>query len=311
MESIKPKIKKEILNNTYGKFIVEPLERGYGITLGNSLRRVLLSSISGDSITWVRIDGVLHEFSTISGVLEDVTQIILNLKGMPFRLKTTEPQTLYLNVKGIKEVKAGDFKENPQVEILDKEWYIATITEKNAELSMEVGVAKGKGYVPVEKQQLSHEIGIIPVDHIFSPVKKVNFKVENARVGQVTDYDKLILEVWTDGSVLPDEAVSEAANILTEYLTIFREIVLPVQSEISITSKGMIEPHKKILETPIEELELSTRTYNCLKKTKIFTVGDIIEKSAEELLEIRNFGETSLEEIRQKLKERNLKLKGD
>jgi DNA-directed RNA polymerase subunit alpha len=308
VETIKPKIKKEILNNTYGKFVVEPLERGYGVTLGNSLRRVLLSSIPGDSITWVKIDGVLHEFSTISGVMEDVTQIILNLKGMTFRLKTPEPQTLYLNVKGKREVKAGDFQHSSEVEILDKDWHIATLTEKNAELSMEVGVAKGKGYIPIEKQPPQEEIGIIPVDYVFSPVKKVNFRVENSRVGQVTDYDRLILEVWTDGSVSPDEAVSESARILNEYLTLFRAIISPEQPEISISTPGMLQSQKRLLDKPIEEMNFSTRTLNCLKKTKINTLGELLQRSAEELKE---FGETSLSEVRQKLSELGLKLKGD
>lgn len=309
MITIKSKIKKEILNDTYGKFVVEPLERGYGITLGNSLRRILLSSIPGDSVIWVKTDGVLHEFSTIPGVVEDVSQIMLNLKGMRFKLSTTEPQTLYLNVKGIREVKSKDFQVNSEVEILDKEWHIATITEKNAELSMEIGVAKGKGYVPVERQKIENNIGVIPVDHLFSPVTRVNFKVENARVGQITDYDRLILEVWTDGSILPDEAVSEAAKILTDYLSLFREIVLPAPSEISISGKGIIEPQAKLLNTPVEEMNFSARTYRCFKKTKIDTLGDILQKSEDELLKIRNFGKTSLDEVKQKLAELEFRLR--
>ncbi len=309
MVTIQPKIEKVVLDDSYGKFIVEPLERGYGVTVGNSLRRVLLSSLTGAAVTYIKIGGILHEFSTIPGVLEDVTDIVLNLKGLRLKLATSSSQILYLEAKGKGDVTAGNIKPNSEVEILDPSWHIATITDKNAKLSMEIGVGKGKGYVPAEKHKLEEDIGIIPIDSIFSPVKKVNFTVEDTRVGQFTDYNRLILEVWVDGSITPDEAVSQAAKILLDYLSIFRDITLPSPPEVVIPTEGVMEPAKRILSTPLEEMDFSVRTSRCFKKAKIITLEDLVRRRESELMSVRNFGKTSLDEVKEKLVKINLSLK--
>lgn len=299
--TIQPKIEKVVLDDSYGKFVVEPLERGYGVTVGNSLRRVLLSSLTGAAVTYVKIEGILHEFSTIPGILEDVTDIVLNLKGLGLELATSSSQILYLEAKGKGEVTAANIKPNSEVKILDPSWHIATITDKNAKLSMEIGVGKGKGYVPAEKHKLEEDIGIIPIDSIFSPVKKVNFTVEDARVGQFTDYNRLILEVWVDGSITPDEAVSQAAKILLDYLGVFRDITLPSPPKVVIPTEGVMEPAKKVLSTLLEEMDFSVRTSRCFKKAKIITLEDLVRKRESDLMSVRNFGKTSLDEVKEKL----------
>lgn len=299
--TIQPKIEKVVLDDSYGKFVVEPLERGYGVTVGNSLRRVLLSSLTGAAVTYVKIEGILHEFSTIPGILEDVTDIVLNLKGLGLELATSSSQILYLEAKGKGEVTAANIRPNSEVKILDPSWHIATITDKNAKLSMEIGVGKGKGYVPAEKHKLEEDIGIIPIDSIFSPVKKVNFTVEDARVGQFTDYNRLILEVWVDGSITPDEAVSQAAKILLDYLGVFRDITLPSPPKVVIPTEGVMEPAKKVLSTLLEEMDFSVRTSRCFKKAKIITLEDLVRKRESDLMSVRNFGKTSLDEVKEKL----------
>lgn len=309
MMTIQPKIEKVALDDSYGKFVVEPLERGYGMTVGNSLRRVLLSSLTGAAVTYVKIEGILHEFSTIPGILEDVTDIVLNLKGLGLKLATSSSQILCLEAKGKGEVTAANIKPNSEVEILDPNWHIATITDKNAKLSMEIGVGKGKGYVPAEKHKLEEDIGIIPIDSIFSPVKRVNFAVEDTRVGQFTDYNRLILEVWVDGSITPDEAVSQAAKILLDYLGVFRDIILPSPPKVVIPAEGVMEPAKKVLSTLLEEMDFSVRTSRCFKKAKIITLEDLVRKRENELMSVRNFGKTSLEEVKEKLAKINLFLR--
>jgi DNA-directed RNA polymerase subunit alpha len=284
----------------YGKFVAEPLERGYGTTLGNSLRRILLSSLQGAAITSVRIEGVQHEFSTTVGVVEDTTDIVLNLKEIRLRMHSPEPRTITLEAKGPKRVKASDIKADPMVEILNKDRHIAELSE-NAMLRMEMTVRMGKGYVPAERNlEENSPIGTIPIDAIFSPIKKVNFTVTNARVGQQTDYDRLLLEVWTDGSVLPADAVAYAAKILKDQSTVFinfdEEAEMP--DEPAHLEAGAVNEN---LYKPVEELELSVRAYNCLKNADIKYIGELVQRSEQEMLKTKNFGKKSLNEIKEVL----------
>ncbi len=295
-------------DNTYGKFVVEPLERGYGITLGNSLRRILLSSLPGAAVTSVKIDGVLHEFSTIPGVVEDVTDIILNLKSLCLKLHSDEEKTLRVEAVSEGVVRAGDIIHDADVEIMNPDLVIATLAD-NARLFMEIVVSKGRGYVSAERNKKGdHIIGVIPVDSVFTPVEKVNYTVENTRVGQITDYDKLTLEVWTDGSIQPDEATSLSAKVLNEHLLLFIGLTETV-SDVEIMVEKEEEQKDKILEMTIEELDLSVRSYNCLKRAGINTVEELIQRNEEDMMKVRNLGKKSLEEVVNKLSELGLALK--
>ncbi|NLX76944.1 MAG: DNA-directed RNA polymerase subunit alpha [Clostridiaceae bacterium] len=292
---------------TYGKFVIEPLERGYGITLGNSLRRVLLSSLPGAAVTSIKIDGVLHEFSTIPGVVEDVTEIILNIKELSLKVHSEGQKVVYIDYEGDGEIKAGDIKTDADVEILNPDLHIATISG-NHRLYMELMVDTGRGYVPAEKNKKPNQpIGIIPIDSIYTPVKKVNYTVEDTRVGQVTDYDKLTIEVWTNGSIQPDEAISLGAKILSEHLNLFINL-----TEHAKDAEIMVEKEEtkkeKVLEMTIEELDLSVRSYNCLKRAGINTVEELISKTAEDMMKVRNLGRKSLEEVVSKLEALGLSL---
>lgn len=300
----KPEIETAELksNGTYGKFIVSPLERGYGTTLGNSLRRVLLSSLPGVAVTSVKIDGVHHELSTIPGVKEDVTEIILNIKGLTAKLYGEGPKTIYIEAEGECEVTAGDIKTDSEVDILDPGMHIATLG-KDAKLYMKIMLDKGRGYVSSEKNKQLLDLGIdvIAVDSIYTPVLKVNYKVEDTRIGQVTDFDKLTLEVWTDGTISAKEAISLAAKFLNDHLNLFIDL-----SEEAQTAEIMIDKDdkgkEKILEMTIEELDLSVRSFNCLKRAGINTVDDLINKSEEEMMKVRNLGKKSFDEVKEKLK---------
>jgi len=295
-------------DGTYGKFVVEPLERGYGITLGNSLRRILLSSLVGTAVTSVRIDGVLHEFSTIPGVYEDVTDITLNLKQLVMKLHNGDQKTIYVEAEGEGEVLARDIITDADLEILNPDLHIATL-DKDARLRMEINVAKGRRYVPADRNKTADQpIGLIPIDSIFSPIRKVNYTVEDTRVGQDSDYDKLTLEVWTNGSVAPGEAISLAAKILTEHLMLFVNYTESVSDmEIMVGKEG--EQEDKKLEMTIEELDLSVRSYNCLKRAGINTVEELIQKTEQDMMKVRNLGKKSLEEVINKLNELGLSLK--
>jgi DNA-directed RNA polymerase subunit alpha len=285
----------------YGKFVLSPLERGYGITLGNSLRRVLLSSLPGVAVTSVKIEGVLHELSTVPGVKEDVTEIILNIKGLTAKLHGEGPKTVYIEAEGECEVTAGDIKTDSEVDILDPGMHIATLG-KDAKLYMEITIDRGRGYVSAErnKQLINLPIDVMAVDSIYTPVLKVNYHVENTRLGQVTDYDKLTMEVWTDGTISAKEALSQAANLLNEHLKLFIDL-----SDESSIAEIMVEKDdkgkEKLLEMTIEELDLSVRSFNCLKRAGINTVEDLISKSEEEMMKVRNLGKKSFEEVKEKL----------
>jgi DNA-directed RNA polymerase subunit alpha len=312
MEIIKldSKITQVEITPTYGKFIAEPLPRGYGVTIGNALRRVLLSSIEGYSITSAKIDGVLHEFATIPGVLEDVSEIILNLKGIRFKLVGSGKETVVLDRQGIGEVCARDIKESSNVKIMNPEHYIASLTEKKAKLFIEMVVEKGKGYIPAERMGREYEIGVIPIDAIFSPVQKVNYIVENTRVGQITDFNKLTIEIWTDGSVTPDKAVEDAAKDLIKHFDFFATFSNKEGEEKEITLQGLkAKSTEKILSTPVNILGLTNRTQKCLSKGDINTIGDLVEMTKEDILNIKNFGKACLTEVEEKLKELNLSLK--
>jgi DNA-directed RNA polymerase subunit alpha len=293
---------------TYGKFIAEPFERGYGMTVGNSLRRVLISSIEGAAVTSVKIQGVHHEFSSIKGVTEDVPQIIMNIKKLILRshFKTPKPMTIDVEKKGA--ITAGDIKTDETVEILNPDLHIATLT-KEAKLHLEMEVARGRGYVPAERNKKEGQpIGVIPIDSIFTPVKKVNFYVENTRVGQMTDYDKLILEVWTNGSIEPKEALLYASNILQRHLDIFVGFgKLPEEEEVPEETEEQKLIREK-LKVPISELELSVRSSNCLREARIKTIGDLVRKTELEMLKYRNFGKKSLAEINKVLADMGLSL---
>jgi DNA-directed RNA polymerase subunit alpha len=306
----KPKIEIATISEdgTYGKFVVEPLERGYGTTLGNSLRRVLLSSLPGAAVTSVQIDGVLHEFSTIPGVLEDVTEIILNLKGLSLKIHSDEEKMLEIDAEGEGVVTAGDIRADSDVEILNPDLHIATLAS-DGRLHMRIYANRGRGYVPAERNKKEDKIiGVIPVDSIYTPITRVNYSVENTRVGQVTNYDKLTLEVWTDGSVRPDEAVSLGAKILTEHLNQFVSLTEEAKdAEIMVEKEE--DKKEKVLEMTIEELDLSVRSYNCLKRAGINTVQELINKTEEDMMKVRNLGRKSLEEVQEKLEELNLSLR--
>ena len=285
----------------YAKFVLSPLERGYGITLGNALRRVLLSSLPGVAVNSVKIDGVHHELSTIPGVKEDVTEIILAIKGLTAKLHGESPKTVYIEAEGEGEVTAGDIKADSEVDILDPGMHIATLG-KDAKLYMEITIDKGRGYVSAErnKQLIQLPIDVIAVDSIYTPVLKVNFNVEDTRLGQITDYDKLTLEVWTDGTISAKEAVSQAANLLNEHLKLFVDLSEDTYDDTQF-SVNDDKDKGKILEMTIEELDLSVRSFNCLKRAGINTVDDLINKSEEEMMKVRNLGRKSFEEVRDKL----------
>ena len=304
MESERPKIDTASLSadGRYGKFVVEPLERGFGTTLGNSLRRVLLSSLPGVAVTSIKIDGVVHEFSTIEGVKEDVTEIVLNVKGITAKLYSDTPKTVRIEASGEGEVTAGSIQQDAEIEVLNPDWHIATLAD-GAKLIMELVFDKGRGYVPAERNKQAAEqasLNALPVDSIYTPVLKVNYTVENTRVGQITDYDKLTLEVWTDGTISAKEAVSLAARIMTEHLNLFVTL-----SQEAMDAEIMVEKDdkgkEKALEMTIEELDLSVRSFNCLKRAGINTVEDLINKSEDEMMKVRNLGRKSLEEVMAKL----------
>ena len=314
MEIERPKIDTANLSadGRYGKFVVEPLERGFGTTLGNSLRRVLLSSLPGVAVTSIKIDGVVHEFSTIEGVKEDVTEIVLNVKGITAKPYSDTPKTVRIEASGEGEVTAGSIQQDAELEVLNPDWHIATLAD-GAKLVMELTFDKGRGYVPAERNKLNAEqapLGSLPVDSIYTPVLKVNYTVENTRVGQITDYDKLTLEVWTDGTISAQEAVSLAARIMTEHLNLFVTL-----SQEAMDAEIMVEKDdkgkEKALEMTIEELDLSVRSFNCLKRAGINTVEDLISKSEDEMMKVRNLGRKSLEEVVAKLDSLGFKLSKD
>ncbi len=310
IEIEKPKIQTVDINEEegYGKFVVEPLERGYGTTLGNSLRRILLSSLPGAAVTTVQIDQVLHEFSTIKGVVEDVTQIILNLKKLALKIYSDEVKTMEIDAQGEGIVTAADILHDSDVEILNPDLPIATLAEDGV-LRMRMTAKRGRGYVPAEANKSEElAIGVIPVDSIYTPVERVNYHVENTRVGQVTNYDKLTLEVWTNGSLRPEEAVSLGAKILTEHLNIFVSLTDQAQqAEIMVEKEE--DQKEKVLEMTIEELDLSVRSYNCLKRAGINTVHELTQKTEEDMMKVRNLGRKSLQEVQEKLAELNLSLR--
>ncbi|MCI6037938.1 MAG: DNA-directed RNA polymerase subunit alpha [Candidatus Limiplasma sp.] len=294
-------------DGTYGKFIIEPLERGFGNTLGNALRRVLLSSLPGVAVTTIKIEGIQHEFSTIPGVTEDVSEIILNLKALSAKLYSDQMKTVTIDVKGPCEVKAKDIVVDDELEFVDPEAHIATLNE-DAHLQMTLTVDSGRGYVSADKNKYPNmPIGVIPIDSIFTPIKKVNYSVSDTRVGQITDYDKLTLEVWTDGSVQPDEAISLAAKILTEHLTLFVGLTEQVTT-IAFTDQED-DKKEKVLEMTIEELDLSVRAYNCLKRAGINTISELVQRNQEDMMKVRNLGRKSLEEVEQKLEALGLSLR--
>ena len=315
MEIERPKIETASLSpdGRYGRFVAEPLERGFGITLGNSLRRVLLSSLPGVAVTSVKIDGAVHEFSTIEGVKEDVTEIVLNLKGIAAKLYTDGPKTVRVEAVGPCEVTADNIKQGDDIEILNPEWHIATLGE-GGKLVMELTFDKGRGYVPAERNKQAivekNDINTLPVDSIYTPVLKVNYNVENTRVGQAIDYDKLTIEVWTDGTINAQEAVSLAARVLTEHLNLFVNL-----SDEAAGTEIMVEKtnddKEKALEMTIEELDLSVRSFNCLKRAGINTVEDLVSKSEDEMMKVRNLGRKSLEEVMAKLDSLGFKLNTD
>ena len=305
-DTTKGKIEYAELSDTYGKFVVEPLERGFGATLGNALRRVLLSSIPGAAVTSVKIENVLHEFSTIPGVVEDVTQVILNLKELSFKLHSDKPKLLRFDVRGKKDVVAGDLQPDAEVEVLNPDLHIATLDGKTAHLAMELVVERGKGYVQAERHRKSeHVIGVIPVDSVFSPIQKVNYVVEDTRVGHATDYDRLVLEVWTDGSIRPEEALQESARLLIDSFRLF--VGTAAGAEVVIGPQ--VDETNKIAGMPIEELDLSVRPYNCLKRAGINTVGDLLQRTEEEVVNVKNFGRKSLDEVKEKLAALGLELR--
>jgi DNA-directed RNA polymerase subunit alpha len=288
--------------DNYAKFVIEPLERGFGITLGNALRRVLLSSIPGAAVTYMKIDGVLHEFSTIPGMVEDTIALMLNLKGLPVKLNSDEPKVLTLSVSGAREVTAGDIVPDADVEVLDPGYRLATLSAKDAKLTMEIGVEKGRGYVMADRQRnVEHMIGLIPLDSIFSPIRKVNFTVDDTRVGQSVDFDRLTVEIETNGSITPDDALSTAATIMQEQLDLF----------VSFTNRAepLPEAPPNEWDIPVETLNLSVRSFNCLKRAGISKVSELLDLTEDEIMKMRNFGKKSLDEIKQVLAERGLALR--
>jgi len=302
-------------DNRYGKFICEPLERGYGITLGNSLRRILLSSLQGAAITAIKIDGVLHEFSTVPGVRDDVSNIILHLKELCLKMHSDEPKNIRIEVQGEKEVTAADIIHDADIEILNPDLHIATVNETGS-LNIEMTVEHGLGYVPADKNKKPDQvIGEIPIDSIFSPVRRVNYKVEDTRVGDAVDYDRLTMEVWTDGSITPEEAVSKAAGILIARLKLFSNLIidtkLAASEDASATPETIDMEDSPILDKKVEELELTVRSYHCLMRAEIKTVRDLINKTEAEIMKVRNLGNKSLVEIKNKLQELGLSLKNN
>lgn len=294
----------------YGKFVVEPLERGYGITLGNSLRRIMLSSLPGAAVSQIKIEGVLHEFSSIPGVKEDVTEIIMNVKSLAIKNSsdTNEPKTAYIEYEGEGVVRASDIQVDQDIEIMNPDQIIATLSGKDTKFYMELTITKGRGYVSADKNKSEDlPIGVIAIDSIYTPVERVNVTIENTRVGQITDYDKLTMDVNTNGTLAPDEAVSLAAKVLSEHLSLFIDL-----SENARTAEVMVEKEsdekKVVLEMSIDELELSVRSYNCLKRAGINTVEELTNKTSEDMMKVRNLGRKSLEEVLAKLKELGLQL---
>ncbi len=310
----KPRIDIETISedNKFGSFVIEPLERGYGTTLGNSLRRIMLSSLPGASVSSIKIEGVLHEFSTIPGVKEDVTEIILNIKKLAIRNNSdsNEPKIAYIEFEGEGVVTGADIQADPDIEIINLDQTIATLSGgPDSKLFVELTITKGRGYVSADKNKTEDQpIAVIPIDSIYTPVERVNLKVENTRVGNVTDYDKLTLEVWTDGTLSPDEAVSLAAKVLSEHLNLFIDL-----SENAKNAEVMVEKEdnekEKVLEMSIDELELSVRSYNCLKRAGINTVEELTNRTSEDMMKVRNLGRKSLEEVLAKLQELGLVLK--
>ncbi len=307
------KVTDYVENNFYGKFELEPLERGFGTTIGNALRRVMLSSLPGSAITSIKIDGVLHEFQTIDGVVEDVTAIVLNLKGVVIKNHAPEEnKVIRLNVTGEKEVTAGDFETDPDIEIINKDLVIAHVSE-GGKLVIEATIGNGRGYVRSDEQKKllgDVKVGVIPIDSIYSPIERVSYDVESARVGQNESYDKLIMNVWTNGAMKPEEAIALASRILIEHL----EIITAVDAIADV--KGLMnekqeDPKQKTLQTPIEDLDLSVRAYNCLKRASLLTVQDITNKSENEMMKIRNLGKKSLKEVIDKIKDMGLKFRDD
>ena len=291
----------------YGKYVVEPLERGYGMTLGNSLRRILLSSLPGYAATSVKIAGVQHEFSTIAGVSEDVTEIVLNVKQLILKLHTQEVKTVYIDAVGPCEVTAGDIKADGEVEILNPELHICTLGE-GATFNMEITLSQGRGYVPADRNKTAQTvIGVIPVDSLYSPVQKVNYSVEPTRVGDKTDFDKLTLEVWTDSTICAKDAVSLGAKILSDHLTVFTNLSDSVSAGSTVVEKSSDRPDTKLAMT-IDELDLSVRSFNCLKRANINTVADLISKTGEDMMKVRNMGKKSLDEVQKKLEMMGLSL---
>ncbi len=298
--------KKE--NGKYGKIVLEPLERGFATTLGNSLRRILLSSLPGAAITSINIQGVLHEFSTMPKIKEDLTEIILNIKGIAAVMNTEEPVQLLIDARGPRELKAGDIITGGEVDIINKDLHIATL-EEGAEFIVELEMEKGRGYVGADRNKKdSHAIGVIPIDSIYTPVNKVNFLVENTRVGNRTDYDKLTLEVWTNGTIEPEEAVSLGAKILNEHLNLFISLTNHI-GDVEIMVEKEEDEKEKVLEMTIEELDLSVRSYNCLKRAGINSVEELTLKTEDDMMKVRNLGKKSLEEVQKKLAELGQSLK--
>ncbi len=310
LEIEKPRIEILELNedSTYGKFVVEPLERGYGTTLGNSLRRVLLSSLPGAAVSSIKIQDVLHEFSTIPGVLEDVPELILNIKGIAAKVFTNEPVIMTLDIEGPQEITAKDLIAGPDVEMIDEDHYIATVNE-DGRLYMEMELSKGRGYVTSEKNKKEEtSVVAIAIDSSYTPVTKVNYEVSDTRVGQITDYDRLEIEVWTNGTIDADEAISLGAKILTEHLDLFIGLTDHV-NDVEIMVEKEEDIKEKVLEMTVEELDLSVRSYNCLKRAAINTVEELTDKTEEDMMKVRNLGRKSLEEIQKKLDELGLSLK--
>ena len=309
VEIDKPRITciDSVEDSTYGKYVVEPLERGYGMTLGNSLRRIMLSSLPGYAATSVKIAGVQHEFSTIPGVTEDVTEIVLNVKQLLVKLHTQESKTVYIDAVGPCEVTAGDIKADGEVEILNPELHICTLGE-DATFNMEITLSQGRGYVPSNENKTAQTvIGVIPVDSIYTPIKKVNYTVEPTRVGDKTDFDKLTLEVWTDGTISAKDAVSLGAKILSDHLTVFTNLSATVSAGSTVVEKAP-DRADTMLAMTIDELDLSVRSFNCLKRANINTVADLISKTGEDMMKVRNMGKKSLDEVQKKLEMMGLSL---
>lgn len=312
IEIEKPKIETVEISDdaTFGKFVVEPLERGYGTTLGNSLRRILLSSLPGAAVTSIQVDGVQHEFSTIEGTVEDVTTVILNIKKLALKIYSDEEKTLEIDIQGERDVTAADITHDSDVEILNPDLHIASLG-KNGNLRMRLTAKRGRGYTPADANKREDQpIGVIPIDSIYTPVSRVTYTVENTRVGQVANYDKLTLDVWTDGSIRPEEAVSLGAKILTEHLNIFVGLTDEAQNAEIMVEKEE-DQKEKVLEMTIEELDLSVRSYNCLKRAGINTVQELANKTEEDMMKVRNLGRKSLEEVKAKLEELGLGLRRD